>query len=192
MQILNARTLSHEPSHGFNDRNQTSKHTVTHTHPRSPTITKNGTTVQKPLPPDDQPQKWITPAPYLACCHALVGATGALERLSPVAGQCRRACAHCSRLDGAASIGHDSHRPERRKHPDVGHEREKHQASRAEEVEDDHDRRDGAVGRPSELRRAEALLIGREGMLEDLVPVTAWAVVGKRYASMLDIETGSG
>ena len=120
-----------------------------------------------------------------------MGATGVLERLSPVAELCRRACAHCSRLDDAASIGHNSHRPERRKHLGVGHEREKHQASRAEEVEDEHDRRDER-SRQAELRRAEALLIGREGMLEDLVPVTAWAVVGKRYASMLDIETGSG
>ena len=54
-----------------------------------------------------------------------------------------------SRLGDAARAGHDSHRRECREHLGVG-QREEQLASGAEQVEDEHDRRDeSAVGRPS-------------------------------------------
>ena len=70
-----------------------------------------------------------------------------------------------SRLGDAASAGHGNHGHEGRDHLGVG-QREEQQAGRADEVEDEHDRRD-------EGRRdgVEGLLVGREGVLEDLIPV---------------------
>ena len=74
-----------------------------------------------------------------------------------------------SRLGDAASAGHGNHGHEGRDHLGVG-QREEQQAGRADEVEDEHDRRDEGR-REAEQRRVEALLVGREGVLEDLIPV---------------------
>ena len=66
-----------------------------------------------------------------------------MRRLYPLGASwpaCRRVRV-CSRLGDAASAGHDSHRRECRDHFGVG-QREEQQASGAEEVEDEHDRRD--------------------------------------------------